>query len=115
MIYSDLLNAIKILLVLYIVIDAIRVFFCHVLFESNTSIINISYYLSSWYCQKKDGTTEEIIMKQLISFRKIIMVRFKLKKNSNIKTLFLWDDNTIPENFHYLLIQTKLFKEDYET
>lgn len=114
MVYAELPNIVKVLLILCIVVDAVRVFIHSVLFKSTKSIINIFYYGTTWYCQKKDGAIEEIMMKQLISFRKMIMLRFKLK-NSCLKTLFLWNDNTTPENFHYLLVQTKLFKENYET
>lgn len=113
-VYAELLFPIKILLLLGICADAIRVFASSILLTSTNSIINISRNLSSWYLERKNGTVEEIILKQLISFRKMIILRIKIR-DSGLLTLFLFEDNTTQANFHYLLVQSRLFKDTYET
>ncbi len=91
-------------------VDSFRILTQKIFICSKQAIVSIGCHAFQWYCQNKSGQTEKIIMKQLISFRNIIILRFHYQKNTMLKTLFIFNDNTTPECFHHLLIQAKLFK-----
>lgn len=114
-VFSDVILSMKCFLVMIILADGFRVFMKKILLCSPQSIISLYNSASRWYYQEKSGKTIEITLKQLISFRKVIIVRFTSMEKNRVKTLFLFDDNTLPECFHYLLVQTRLFKNTYET
>ncbi len=112
---TDINYLIKALFIVGIFINAFYVFTQHILLNAASSIIGFSRSLSYWSCQKKEGKLEEIILRQLLSFRKVIIVRFSFIKSTKVHTRFLFEDNMSSDDFHYLLVQTRLFKGIYET
>jgi hypothetical protein len=99
-IFSGINLIIKILLIGLIYFDACRVF------KQLRAITHLSHREFQWEITKRDGRISEIDLQQLISFRKIVMLRFV--ENNKFKSIFLFEDNMSRENFHYLLIQARL-------
>ena len=111
-IYADLYGLIKILLVLSIILDAVRVA-NQLLLRSKKAIHRFVYQAPHWYGYQINGEEVEMLVKQLISFRKIIILRFTLR-DKRLKTLIFFEDNMSAEDFHYFLVLAKIncFQED---
>ncbi len=100
---------IKILIILLIAWNAFYVFTKYILLSHKKAITNIECNNLQWTLNDNDLKTPiELLQIKALSSHIIVLRFFENVSPSRINTLFVFSDNTTPENFHQLLLLSKI-------